>query len=215
MSANIQDVLKVNIVLIGVNVLSDHNEFVAFSDAVETDVVRVGEAFGGAIGQRLALQRDRISIITSTEMTIVEREFPLEGDLKRLAEVANHALSLTQTKGSPKSFGYNLELVYDQDSEDTALQHIGTRLFREDAFTPEGWELRGGGGRLVFDSSDERWTVQFEPRFNDMNSTRVFLSLNLHKQEERIPEPNEMLSDFNRVWSQSVDFVECLDKGRS
>lgn len=215
MPASVQDVLKVNIVLVGVNILNDHSEFVAFSKAVATDVVRIGEELGSAIGRRFALQRDRINMVSSVDRTIIERDFPSVDDLERLAEVVDNALQLTKAKGSPKSFGYNLELVYDQDSEETAFQYIGTRLFREDIFTPGGWKLGGGAGKLVFHSPAGRWTVQLDPRFNDMDSSRVFLSLNFHKQEERIPNLDEMLDAFNLVWSQSDSFVKCLDEGES
>ena len=224
MPVEVQDVLKINIVFVGISVLDDPGKIAAFSDAVGTDVdlLRVGEdiRFGGgispaasAVGLGLALQRDRINIRSSLDRSTIEREFPLESDLQRLAEVADKALRGREGEDHPRAFGYNLELVYDQDSGSPAFQYIGKRLFREDTFAPEGWALAGGAGRLVFGSAAGRWTVQIEPRFGDENSSRVYLNLNFHKEEQRLPDRAEMLRTFQHVWSQSHDFARCLDEG--
>ena len=222
MPVEVQDVLKINIVFVGISVLDDPGKVAAFSDAVGADVLRVGEEFGlvggfspvaSAVGQRLVLQRDRINIGSSPDRTIIEREFPSENDLQRLADVADKALLSREREDLPRTFGYNLELVYDQDSGSPAFQYIGRRLFREDTFAPQGWALAGGAGRLLFGSSTGRWAVQIEPRFNDETSSRVYLNLNFHKKEQRLPDLDEMLRTFQYVWSQSHDFAQRLDEG--
>ena len=224
MPVDVQDVLKINIVFVGISVLNDPGKVAAFSKAVGAEVLRAGEEIGivgglspaaSAIGQRLALQRDRISIGSSPDSTMIEREFPLESDLQRLAEVADEALRGREGEELPRAFGYNLELVYDQDSGSPAFQYIGKRLFREDTFAPEGWSLAGGAGRLVFVSAAGRWTVHIEPRLGDTSSSRVYLNLNFHKEEQRLPDREEMLRTFQHVWSQSHDFARCLDEGEA
>lgn len=221
MPIDVQDVLKINIVFVGIGVLNDPEKVAAFSKTVGAEVLRAGEEFGfvgglspaaSAVGQRLALQRDRISIGSSPDRTMIEREFPLETDLQRLAEVADEALQSREGEELPRAVGYNLELVYDQDSGYPAFQYIGKRLFREDTFVPEGWALAGGAGRLIFGSAAGRWTVHIEPRLGDASSSRVYLNLNFHIEEQRLPDRAEMLRTFQHVWSQSHDFARCLDE---
>ena len=221
MPVNVQDVLKINIVFVGISVLNDSGEIAAFSNAVGTEVVSEGRigivrelsSVAPVGGRKLALQRDRINIDSFPDKTIIEREFPSKDDLQRLAEVADEALRSTETEELPRTFGYNLELVYDQDSGSSTFQYIGKHLFQEVAFTPEGWAFEGGAGRLLFSSPAGRWTVQIEPRFNDETSSRVFLNLNFHKEERRLPDLDEMLNTFQNVWSQAHDFAQCLDEG--
>ena len=150
--------------------------------------------------------------MTLPDRMVVEREFPLESDLQRLAEVASAALLYREGEKSPVAFGYNLDLVYRQESGFSAYQYIGERLFRKDIFALEDWGLEGGSGRLVFSSPVGRWTIQIEPRFSQDTESRVFLTLNLHKQEQRVPDSNEMLRDFRYIWSRSHSFIEFLDE---
>ena len=216
----IQDVLKINIVFVGISVLNDSGEIAAFSDAVGTEVVSEGRigmvrefsSVAPVGGRRLALQRDRIKIDSLPDRTIIEREFPLENDLQRLAEVADEALRSTEAEESPRTFGYNLELVYDQDSGASTFQYVGEHLFQKVTFAPEGWTFGGGAGRMRFNSPDGRWTVQIEPRFNEETSTKVFLNLNFHKEEQRLPDLDEMLRTFPNVWWQAHDFAQRLDE---
>ncbi len=114
MPIDVQDVLKINIVFVGISVLNDPGKIAAFSDAVGAEVLRAGEEIGivgglssaaSAIGQRLALQRDRIRIGSSLDRTMIEREFPSESDLQRLAEVADEALRGREGEALPRAFG--------------------------------------------------------------------------------------------------------------
>ena len=220
MPATVRDVLKINIVFVGLSLLNEPSEVREFSDAVGADVAQAepGVPFGFPPGipvplKNLALQRDRISIHLVPDRTIIEREFPAEGDLERLAEVTNKALHHTVSEGVLRAFGYNLELVYEQSSGSAALQYIGKRLFREDPLAPEGWALYGGSGSVLFNSPVGRWTVRLEPRLNEEASTRVFLNMNLHKAEPRVPDREEILQTFRDVWTQAHNFVQLLDEG--
>ena len=222
MPVNIQDVLKVNIVIVGVNILTSPKEFEAFSREVGTEVteerVEIGNELTPVVSvvrRNLSLKRDRIIIGCLPDKTIVEREFPSKDSLNRLAEVAGKALQISSEGGTPRAFGYNLELIYDHDVGVSAFHYIGERLFREGTFSPEGWELAGGAGRLLFNSDAGRWTIQIEPRFNDENASRVFLNLNFHKEEGRLPNKEEMLSTFHQVWEQSHNFAHRLDERTS
>ena len=221
MPATVQDVLKINIVLVGLRLLNSPSETKAFSDAVNTEVVTSGvgisigmQMLSPEAGRTLALQRDRISLELMPVRTAIERAFASgPNDLDRLTEVIALALKHTQLAGNvPAAFGYNIELVYDQTTGLSALDYLGARLFGEGAPHVPGWSLVGGAGRYVFNSEAGRWSLQVEPRFNDEESTRVFLSLNLHKAENRLPDIAEVRAIFGEVWDKAHTFVSRLDE---
>ena len=221
MPATVQDVLKINIVLVGIVLLNNPNETKEFSDAVNTEVITsgVGLSFGMPSrppepGRTLELQRDRISLELMPGRAAIEKAYASgPHDLDRLTEVVGLAVRHTDLKGNvPTAFGYNIELVYDQVSGHPALDYLGTRLFGENAPYVPGWNLVGGAGRFVFDSKAGRWSIRVEPRFNDEESSRVFLSLNLHKGENRFPDNPEIRNTFAEVWEKAHIFVSCLDE---
>ncbi len=223
MPADVQDVLKLNIVFVGLGLLSDPAEVRAFSQEIGSDVELAAEspAVGfppgaPAPGRKFALLRDRISIALLSDRTVIERELPTESDLDRLAEVVGQAVKSTSPKEEGlKAFGYNLEMVYNQSSGSPSLHYLGKCLFDKSEFALEGWTMVGGAGRLSFDSSVGRWNIRVEPRFNDETSTKVFLSLNLHKTESQIPTPEDMRDSFAHIWEQAHAFVKRLDENVS
>ena len=218
MPAEIHDVLKINIVLVGANLLDTSKKFERFSAKVSTDVAPgLGLALGGpglipAPGRKLKLQRDRISLDLMPNHAAVEREYPSKSDLPRLAEVAGAAIQSSELQGKTvTAFGYNIDLVFEQQARSSALEYLGDRLFTTVGFAQSDWKLVGGLGQLTFDSSDGRWTIRLEPRSN-MDSSRGFVSLNLHKEEQRLPPLREIKQSFVQVWSQAHDLVKRLDE---
>lgn len=218
MVAEVQDVVKTNLVLVGVGLLSELEDFKSFSDAVGTDVVVSG---GGIIlemptsipepGRTLSLNRDRIVLDLAVSRSVISREYPAYHDLGRLAEVAGYAITRTSSKKPLRAFGYNIELVYNQTSEGSALEYLGKGLFSPDLQGNVGWKLLGGAGRLIFEENGARWLATIEPRFNDDSSSRVFLSLNLHRSDPGYPEESEIEASLQQVWDQAHSFVELLD----
>ena len=223
MPADVQDVLKLNIVFVGLGLLSDPTEVKAFSQEIGSDVELAAEGPAAgfppgapALGRKFALLRDRISIALLSDRTVIERELPAESDLDRLAEVVELAVKSTSPKEEGlKAFGYNLELVYNQSSGSPSLRYLGNRLFNNSEVALKGWTLVGGAGRLSFESSVGRWNIRVEPRFNDETSNKVFLSLNLHKDETQIPTLEDMRDSFAHVWEQAHAFVKRLDENVS
>ncbi|MCS1407240.1 MAG: hypothetical protein M2R45_00397 [Verrucomicrobia subdivision 3 bacterium] len=213
MPTEVKDVLKVNIVFAGIGLLDNPDEINAFSQAVGAEVVTEMPLVPPGIGKRVSLQRDRIALeVVPNHRTTIEREYPAEKDLGRLAEVVDYAVSKTDLQEQvPTAFGYNMELVYNQDTKSPALNYLGARLFAEREFGADGWSLIGGAGKLVFDSKAGRWSVQVEPRFNSEEDPRVFLNLNLHKAERRIPDRAEIEQTFQEVWEQAHIFIKNLD----
>ncbi len=223
MPTEVQDVLKANIVFVGLGLLNTPVELNEFSAAVATDVVTLGTGLVVGLpsvapepGRQLSLHRDRILLDLTPNRAVIEREYPASGDLDRLAEVVESALNHTDLAGRlPAAFGYNVELIYNQTSGSPSLCYLGSKLFGKSELGANGWTLAGGAGTLVFDAAEGRWTVRVEPRFNDSETTRTFLSLNLHKTEGRLPDSNEIRQSFEDVWKQAHDFVGRLDRSAS
>ena len=221
MPIEMRDVLKVNVILVGFKLLNDPAEVDEFSKAVSAEVEI---ALGGLdVGlppiplepaRRLQIPRERVILSIASSRTVIEREYPGENDLDRLANIADHAIRCTADQPeSLAALGYNIELVFRQTAEETAFQYLKSRLFHKQNLGIDGWTLIGGSGRLVFDSAEGRWTARIEPRHNDDSTGRVFVSLNLHKVDQRVPLPNEIRQNLNDVWGGVDKLISRLDEG--
>ena len=219
MAAEVQDVLKVNIVLIGAGLLRQEKEFNTFRNAVGTEVTipSAGMLVGPSMAApepsvALALNKDRITLELSPSRSTVNREYPLRDDLARMAEVAGLAVSATEVNGTdPQAFGYNIELVFDQTSDKPAIEYLSDRLFRKDLATSLGWQPAGGAAQLFFRDQDSRWSLALQPRFQDEDSGRVFMSANRHFSEPRWPDTEEVRESLEDLWDQAHEFIQQLD----
>lgn len=221
MAINIQDVVSANLVLVGIGLLNTPEELEDFREGIDaTEIVsRSSLALTGPLsdnaetGRTFALERERIVLEISSSRSSIERAYPLKGDLERLANVAGHAIAKTDLQGkSPRAFGFNLELVYDQTSEWPSVRYLAERLFSGVPPGNEGWQLFGGMGRLIFKDGDKFWTVKLEPRFNEHDTTKILLSINLHRNEQRLPDKGEIRDSLCETWDQAHEFAVRLDK---
>ena len=221
MAVEVQDVLKANIVLLGVELLtSGPEELDAFRDAVDTEVgIAPNLVLGGPLPNieasgTLTLNRDRIVVEISPSRSTIAREYPSFEDLGRLAEVAGYAIAETDLGDRrPRAFGYNIELVYDQDSGLPAVRYLADRLFAAEISSNEGWQLIGGAGRLVFeDENGKPRNITIEPRFDDRAPTKISMILNVHENEQRLPAEDEIKNSLEETWRQAHEFVNRLDE---
>ena len=222
MPVGAQTVLKINIVLVGLHLLRNPDEVNAFANSADTEVVTsaLGLTIGlppvsPELGQRIELPRDRISIDLTPVRTTIEREYPsCPSDLEHLAKTAGLAIASTESLDTPPTaFGYNIEAVYNQTSGRSAFSYLGDKLFASGGPALTGWELVGGSGRFIFNSDEGRWSIRVEPRFNDEENSRVFLNMNLHKTESRLPDVDDMMASFVHIWRQAESFARHLDEG--
>ena len=186
MSVSIEDILQVNLVLVGANVIKSQNEMAAFYEDVGVEVTSVETGVLGAdpINRTHTLNRDRITIVSTQNRSVVSREYPLETDLGRLAQVASMAISNSDLEDQElRAFGYNIELVFEPSSKEKAIHYLLKRLFNPDLLRNKGSRLIGGTGRIFFEKNGRYWRATLQPRFNDENTTKIFLSLNLHRGE--------------------------------
>ena len=220
MAVTTPEVVKANIVLVGIRLLSAPEEVEAFRRAIATEVQIAGAGLATNIQSGitepqfvLTLNRDRITLELSPSRSAINRDYPLREDLPRLAEVAGQAIDNTsEDEQVLRAFGFNIELVFDQDSDAPAYGYLSRRLFAVDGLGSEGWRFIGGAGKLIFEDGGQRWTVALEPRFGDETEARVFLSVNLHKARQSLPTEHEIRDAFQEVWDEVHDFVKRLDE---
>lgn len=220
MAVEVQDVLKANLVVVGVGLLAKSEELDAFRNAVDTEVELAPNLFlGGPLPNieasgTLTLKRDRIVVEVSSSWSTIAREYPSFKDLGRLAEVAGYAIAKTDLGDRrPRAFGYNIELVYDQDSGLPAVRYLADRLFAPEISSNEGWRLIGGAGRLVFEDEDGKpRNITIEPRFDDRAPTKISMILNVHENEQRLPDAGEIKNSLEETWRQAHEFVNRLDR---
>ena len=219
MPVTVQDVLKVNIVLVGFELLNTTNAYEQFRDEVGSEVIQESVLITSNAnvtpvpGRIFRLPKDRILIESSPIRTSVAIDYPDFGDLERLVQVTQCALTYTVvTNAQPTAFGFNVELVFTQTSHPTALNYIAHRIFANPIRGIEGWNLVGGAGQLIFEGSGHRWTLTVAPRLNDENTNLVFLTLNYHLEEQRVPNCSEIADGFQVAWEKAHALVEGIDE---
>lgn len=220
MTFTVQDVVKADLVLLGLHLLRTPDELERFRQSINADVQITGTGLVANIasgttepGRSFAVNKDRITLESSQSRSSIAREYPADkADLRRLANVAWQAISSTSHEGQPlRAFGFNMEIIFDQHTETSAFGYLSRRLFTDDPLGNEGWEFVGGAGRLLFVEGGRRWTVSFEPRFNNEEESRVFMGVNLHIDERSMPDETELIALLDEIWDESHNFVARLD----
>ena len=219
MDSLIADILSVDVVLVGVSLLRQQEEFETFTSEVGSEDISV-EPIGiippNMAGVSITLNRDRISLSVLPDRTSIVKEYPslsnLDEDLDRLAEVTVCAIRNTDTSAQQlRAYGYNMQLVFDLGVEEPASLYIGKRLFGN-------WfngELVGGTGQLIFSDGESRWSFNIQPRpNNDMTTKKLYLALNLHIAEESMPHKDKIRSSLGEMREKAVDFMTQLHEGR-
>ncbi len=218
MAVTVQDVLRANIVFVGVELLNAPGALERFRALVDSEVVQEGVLIAqtpntsATQGRLLRLAKDRILLETSQIRSSVSREYPDKTELHRLSEVTKFALDNTSLETqSPQAFGFNVELTYDQESGLSAQQYLARRLFSPALSVGQNRHLVGGSGKFIFEVDSRHLTFSIEPRFNEQNTSKVFLTLNSHFSENRVPSSNEILETLADTWDRVHAFAAEID----
>lgn len=216
------EVLKISLVLIGLDLLNDQDGVNEFLDSVGSEVSV--ESLAGVVLShqaatvdrpvRFKLDKDRLSVDILQHASWITKEYPEKGDLQRLAEVASLAIAKTDLENnSPTSLGYTIELIHDQNSSSTAISYLSERMFTENFLGNEEWKIVGGMGTLMIERNGQRLLVNLEPRFKDELATKVFITLGMYipDAEVAIPDESEINEKLLETWSQAHVLIESLD----
>lgn len=219
MTVRVQDVLTIDAVFVGLELLRNEREITACSAATGAEIIADGVIIAGSPqmppiqGRVLRVPRNRMTLETSPHRTRVVKEYPSAiEDVALVVQLATQAIADTDLQGgAPSAFGFNLQMVYDQDSGENAIRYLGSRLFIPTRDLHEQWGLVGGFGKLLFQEGPRQWTIALEPRLNALNAEKVFLDINLHVSVARLPEASEMEMLMRNLWNQAHDLIETID----
>lgn len=211
------DVLQVNLILVGADLVNDAEAVSKFHQAVLAEITTEGDVGSALRGRRHEIKKDRITVIWDATKSVVAREYPGQVDLERFAQVASAAIGSTNlTDQTLMAYGYNIDVVYDVDPPEAAIKYLADRFFVQDIFQSWDRALLGGFGRVFYEKNSFHWTAVFEPRGLDPNAARVFFNLNMvntRKQEDEVsfPTEEEILDSVRLLWEEAHDFMNQLD----
>ena len=215
----IENILQANMVFVGISLVNKPNELTAFRESVGTEVTSVEAGMGTEVINRThTLNRDRIKVTGTPDRSAIAREYPAESDLARLAQVAGMAIVNTDLEGQKlQAFGFNIELVYEPPARERAIRYLLDRLFMPNLLRDGGLRLVGGSGRLFFEKDGRNWQAVLEPRLNDEKTTRIFVSLNLHRPETDLSllTEAEIEGSLKSLWVEAHNLVDQLDASRT
>lgn len=219
MPVRVEDVLSVNVVLVGIELLKTAAEVAACSAAIGRELHQDG-AFLDAVpqaapvaGRVLRLPRERILAEVSALRSRVTKEYPSAiDDVALVARIAAQALaSAAVHQPVVPAHGFNLAMVYSAQSGEDALRYLGRRVFAPPAFVPGEWTSLGGQGKLKFQDGARQWTLTLEPRLQVPDTPKVFLDINLHVSEAGVPAEDEMETQLRALWDRAHTLIEAID----
>ena len=216
MPIKITELLQANFVIVGIDLLQSDEELKSFADSIDTDIVvekLVGLHSTAPNGRRLAINRDRIFLELFPDRFTIRQEYPTSdsafGTLSRLAGLAIEKSGAVDST-LVRTHGYNIELLYDPGPV-LASPYIASRIFGDFERNP-GWKTIGGQASIKFrDGDDTIWSVAIEPRFKQDNAENVFFSLNLQREQQHIPNAQEIQRSLERTLNEATVFIDAVD----
>ena len=220
MNTEVEDILNASIVFTEIALLYTSQEIDNFRNLVGSEIQRneglqitgppPGLTGGLETAKSVLLPKERILIHSSPQKTICRIDYPDKNSLARLVEVATFAIeSRINQSLLPTSFGYNVELVYDQISDLSASQYIARRIL---SLAPPKWNVMGGVAAFSIEESPQVWNIKIEPRMNEPKTSKVFLSVNCHFNESRFPDREETQKYLLHAWEQAYCLIKRIDE---
>lgn len=224
MTVTMREIISVNLVVLNLDLLTTNDAVRQFQTKADVDIRQSGsldiDVLSGQSNQArtLHLDRDRINLQLSAARSTITKQFPAidnwDNEVSRFAEVVDHAVSIGHDPGSGRyDFGYNAEIVFDQDNHPTAFFFLGDRLIKQENLNLAGRQFLGGACRLFMrDDHQRQWTYNLEPRFNDAQASRVFASVNLHHTQRPLPRIAETISAIKQIVTGTKDLMAHLSE---
>ena len=228
MIAGVDEVLKANLVLLGLRLVHTASQKSAFDSKVNVDTIESSPIplpipipnIQTGVGQidlapkKLTLGRDRIALDLMPDRTTVSIDYPTDAnDLEKLAKVARTAIEVSDVGNQQlRAFGFNVEVVYKLTDGEQASEFISRNIYAPGLFQDAGFSIIGGSSQLVLVKDGQLWNVTVEPRFGKPDSNKIFTAINLHYDYEKGGTPPSlavMTESLVAVWKQA----HSLEKG--
>ena len=210
------EVIRVNMVLLGIDLLNTPEQQRQFQFSIDDELTTI--VTGGS--RNHIINKHRISLDLSSERSIVQRDYlSSDEDLAQLVDVATKAMSYTDDLESQPltAIGFNMEVVYTpaqvNEVRSPAGLYIASRIFpKRESF--KDWELSGGGCKMYYtgDDRNRKFIVTIEPRLQDLETPKIFISTNVHLDTDEIRDHLDLNSRFAEVWKNTFDFIDCFDQ---
>ena len=226
MSSKLIEIVNFNFVLIDVDLLDTEEYIASFEEKSGVDIRRLnnGRFLDPSVieiqsSRVLSMERDRIVFTSSKTRSVVQRDFPtieqIQKDLDRFVDCVVWSFQCTSIDKDEFIWGYNVELVFDQNVCETATQYLGERLFnanfRDD--TMFGSNFTGGYGVLkATGTNNDAWTFNFAPNANSHVTTQFLVAVNLTVSDSCLPDTTVLADSIMRIISTVQTVVECVDK---
>ena len=200
--------LGASVVIVGIDLPSVDNLVEELGEISKTDVqVLFGRDEDPDV---LILDRERIEITILESQLAVSREYPSEEDLLPLANISTATLNFLNQP--IEAIGYNVDLVFEQNSGRSAERYLGGRLFKHRELGGEEWPLWGGSGTMVFGNSRKRKSFSLSPRLEDDKTTRVLVEANYHVGDGLTPQETEIIESLATIWRDAIGIMELIDE---
>ena len=200
--------LGASVVIVGIDLPSVDNLAGELGLISKTDV----QILSGGDGKPdvLILDRERIEITIIESQLSISRIYPSEEELLTLADISTATLNFLNQ--SIKAIGYNVDLVFEQNSGRSAERYLGGRLFKRREFGDKEWPLWGGFGTMVFGDSRKRKSFSAAPWTEDEKTTRVLVEANYHVGDGIIPQQTEIGESLAMIWSDTIGIMKLIDE---
>ena len=207
MSVRLHVALNANVTITGID-LSNTTELIQNLGIASNTDVEVQLNDNEEI-DTLVIDKERIEIqLQKSEATIV-RVYPDEGNLQPLAKIASVVLNMESHE--IEEISYNTELVFEQDSGQSAEKYLGPRLFFHNQLGDGQASLWGGSGEMIFGNSQERKTFTISPRLYDEHTTRVLIEASYRIISKLVPDGSQIEEALKVIWSDAHRLMEQLD----
>ena len=221
MEIELDDILKVNIVLLGIQILSTPEQRQAFRESVETEVIEgpqggigvtIGISPGGVVPETapmplppLVLNRERITLLGVPGRSDIIKDFPSDDqDITRLTNIAQRAIECSDLREQPlQAYGFNLDAVYNLSV--SAGSFLSQHILQPGLFEDSGYRVVGGASNLQLMKDSHMWNIRIEPRLGNFETKKVFVSFNLHRDSQAIPTEAELHNSLSEVWTQAKE----------
>lgn len=228
MDLQVEDIIRMNVVLAGIQLLTSPGEKDAFSVTVNAEVTEaMTQGFAISFGppgtstppppiaepRLLTLQKERITLDLSPGLSTIFRDYPTGNDIQRLAEVAHLAISHTNIEGQTlQAFGVNLEAVCGLPSGKTFDGFLASNIYATNITGNPQYKLTGGATRMTFQNGKGQWNIGIEPRFGDVTSNKLFMTLNLHDSSGSMPIESELNESLINLMEHAHIFADILSR---
>lgn len=212
MAIKIVDWLSIDLVLIGSELISTEDEWRAFVKQVGAgSEIEYGSTLipksDGDVGtvKQVRMKKERITIQSTGERTIVKQEYPV---WERFVEIATVAIQNSE-KTSTQAHGFNVALVCDQDSKATAHEYLAHKVFAPPSM--DSWSIAGGKAEYRFYDEVKRiWNVEIAPRYELEDTSKVYFHFNLHKTGAH--DIGTLAEQVTLVRTKAQEYVEVVDR---